>query len=56
MRFVYQAQDAVARLVNQLANGLVVKIINPRPFQAFAYVQLLLRSQNVKNKVLKTII
>lgn len=42
MWFVEQIENTIVQFVNQIAYGFIVKVIDTRPFEALAGVQLLL--------------
>lgn len=53
LRLVQQFEDAKVRSIDELTDGLVVKVVDLRPVQALADVQLLLVLQDVHDKVLR---
>lgn len=52
MGLIHEAQHAEMRPIDQLADGLVVKVIDMGPFEALAHVQLLLTAQSVAYELL----
>lgn len=53
LRFVQQVQHSEARLVDQLADRLIVEEVNLNPVNALRYIQVLLVFEYAFNVVLK---